>query len=292
MLPALTLSMNPPPKRARVLDDELPPCPGEIRYKDGEVLNVGDKRVTGSSSRFSSDAEHCSTLSTPVPSTWADMVHLLGTDNMQRVLLQLYASGDGSMQNTQFDTDEGGAYRLAYNNAFQSQYYLLTIEVPVTVTHIVSDGAFWGRRTDVNTKIGPGVCAYTNGFLWCNTSPNWAWKASGDKCLRCRIELPAGTQVVVDRSPTDDTNECEFDEQRYSIFPDVLLPPGVFNITSVDRYRGATETVVCDRFRPAAAVWTDAEYTQRMLMYADEFVDVQMEVTQMMRLPKEMPSQR
>ena len=150
-------------------------------------------------------------------------------------------------------------------------------------------------------------------MLWCNTSPNWQWKTSGDTAIRCRIHLPAGTQVIVDRSPVfGSLNKCEFGdpEGRRSEFPDILLLPGKFEITDVKRYKkddfasdddeeadvGQKEE---DEIQPTpddgqeyvpGTEMSDEVYASRMLRAVDNFLDVRLKVMRMVRVPDEKTS--
>lgn len=175
-----------------------------------------------------------------------------------------------------------------------------------TVTHIISDGQFWDFM-EKDYMIKEGMVVYTNGFLWCNTSPNWTWKGGrgAKRLIRCRIELPENTQIVVDRSPVHGGTECQFDDKRTSVFPDVLLSPGEFQITSVTRYQtekddsesddsaddddqadGMVQTVIPKQYRKWKSIEiNDEEYAAHILTDVSKFVDVRLKVTKMMRLP-------
>lgn len=288
------------PRRARL------PCPDELRYEDGEILNTDKSyRIQGSSSSFDRNKLNIIPLTPPFPASWEELLPIMSNfhvGNVDKILYELYRR-DGFDASRKKTSSEGNAYERTTGNFHRQQYYLKTLTEPAAVSHIINDGEFF-RFDEDDEHIVPQTTIYTHGFIWCNTSPNWMWKASDPhgKLMRCRILLPVGTQVVVDRSPVYD-NECQFDEARTSIFPDVLLPPGQFEITSVARYRDDGEDEDDDdddmdyrdsanvvTLEPAPAkrvstVMTDEEYAQSMLMDARKFVDVRLTATAMMRLP-------
>ena len=223
MLPALNLP-GPPVKRPR---QKPPPCREELAYVDGEVLNVAsDRRVQGSSSRFFPHA-FGSLLDEPFPSTWAHLNAIISDLNTPPswsvVLHELYAG-----RAPRFAPPApvaGRAFVKANNNDSKAQYYLTTTTKEEEVVHIQTEGLLWHDEDACATE---GDLAYTNGFLWTNASPNWTWKSTTEegRLSRCRITLPAQTQVVIDRSPVFGGSPCQFDDSRTSVFPDVLLPPG------------------------------------------------------------------
>ena len=116
------------------------------------------------------------------------------------------------------------------------------------------------------------------------------------------------------RSPVfGSVNCCEFGdpEGRKSQFPDVLLLPGEFEITDVKRYKKGDyasdddkEDDVAqkegDEIQPIPVAgqgyvpgteMTDEVYASRMLNNAvDNFLDVRLKVTRMMRVPDEKTS--
>ena len=195
-------------------------------------------------------------------------------------------------------------------NYHQSQYYLQTVTKTAVVSHIVSNH-FW-FILETNRTLKDGARAYTAGFLWTNTNPNWTWSGIGGmggssrRKMRCRVDVPPGTQLVVDRSPVYPNTKCQFDEDRTSVFPDVLLPPGEFEIVSVKRYqteggeaadsdsdedgddladRDVTRVSAVEG-RPQRTVLDDEEYAQWMLMEATEFIDVRLKVLRTMVFPE------
>ena len=287
------------PKRRRV---PLPPCPDELFYKDGEIINSDrDRRVQGGSCSFNRDALDIIPLAPPFPSSWRELIPIIGhmqiNTSLHKVLKELYRN-DEFDANQPLESYDDEAFKHTYSNKHQSQYYLQTVTKPTTVTHIIRDGRFWDIMEE-NKRLHKGELAYTRGFLWCNTSPNWTWRSGTDgTTMRCRIELPENTQIVVDRSPVFGGSSCQFDEHRTSLFPDVLLPPGEFEIVSVKRYRSEderksdaedvdydVEVLKPEERRPDSVVLSDEEYAARMLKDVPNFVDVRLKSTRMMRLP-------
>lgn len=308
MLPSLSQLHINAGKRRR----EYPPCPDELFYKDGEIVNIDrSARVRGQSSPFHGQELAIIPLEPPFPSSWEDFVPMYDhgdTENsLHTVLTELYRN-DGFDANEKLKSYDDEALKRAFNNKHQSQYYLQTLRKPTVVTHIISNGRFGGYFEDdehEQIRVEKGKLAYTYGFLWCNTSPDWSWKTDtrSKAAMRCRIEIPENTQVVVDRSPVYGARDhCQFDEHRTSFFPDVLLPPGEFFIDSVKRYRAEDADESNDEddveietmkrnlarvhLRPNRGVLSDEEYAARMLRDVDNFVDVRLKVTRMMRLPE------
>ena len=102
---------------------------------------------------------------------------------------------------------------------------------------------------------------------------------------------------------------CQFDEDRTSLFPDVLLPPGKFEVLDVKRYKSSEDCDACDeqgaqidpndaaehapkllkpsRGRVRYEELTDEQYAAHMLVDVDNFVDVSLKVKRMMQLPKQ-----
>lgn len=304
MLPSLSqLPLDAGKRRRR----PFPRCPDELFYKDGEIINSDSVcRVQGGSSSFNRDALDIIPLAPPFPSSWKELIPIIGhmkTDtSLEKVLTELYRN-NGFDANQPVKSYDDKAFKHAYGNKHRSQYYLQTVTKPTIVTHIIRDGRYWGILEN-DKRLQKGELAYTRGFLWCNTSPNWTWKSdTDDTMLRCRIELPEDTQVVVDRSPVYGGSHCQFDEHRTSLFPDVLLPPGEFEIISVKRYRSEDESksdaedaedaegveddaeMLKPERRPDSIVWSDEEYAAHVLIDVPKFVDVRLKSTRMMRLP-------
>ena len=300
------------------------PCPPELRYKDGEILNADSRaRIMGASSEFRSTPLPIIPLDGEGPRTQDELIEFISAfdvkTEVQTVLLELYRKVGPTTEQSLPVPKPGKAYASAYGfNTHKAQYYTQTLKADATVVHVVSGGEFWNEAQS-GDRDGPGklrTChkgrlAYTTGMLWCNTSPNWQWKTRGDTAIRCRIHLPAGTQVIVDRSPVfGNVNHCEFGdpEGRKSQFPDVLLLPGEFEITDVKRYKNddyasddddEDNPTQKDEIQPTPVAgqgyvpgteMADEVYASRMLHTVDNFLDVRLEVTRMMRVPDETKS--
>ena len=301
------------------------PCPPELRYKDGEILNVdSDARIRGASSEFRSTPLPIIPLDGKGPSTQDELIKFVSASGVKNevwnVLRELYRKVGPVTEQSLPVPEPGKAYASSYDGnkyrKYRTQYYTQTLNADATVVHMVSGGEFWNEAQSGDPH-GPGklrTChkgrpAYTTGMLWCNTSPNWQWKTSGDTAIRCRIHLPAGTQVIVDRSPVfGSVNYCD-PEGRKSQFPDVLLLPGEFEITDVKRYKKddyasdddkeddvaqkekiQPRPVAGQKYVPGTEM-TDEVYASRMLNRAvDNFLDVRLKVTRMMRVPDEKTS--
>ena len=327
---------EPPPSQTRKRKAQSPdheetlPCPPELRYAEGEILNV-DKhaRRMGSSSTFRSTPLPIIPLDGKVLSTEADLASFIGAPGVQTsvatVLLELYRKVGPTTGEEALPTPrEGEAFSESDDgNRYKTQYYTQTLKMETTmVVHIVQGGEFW----DEAERDGPrklrtrhkGESVYTTGMLWCNTSPNWEWKTRDDTdtVIRCRIHLPAGTQVIVDRSPVRGlVNSCEFGdhEKKKSPFPDVLLLPGEFEIEDVKRYKDVkhpeeyesddkddddlaqkdeiqpTPDLKSGHRYPPGTVMSDEVYASRRLRNEDvnNFLDVRLRVKRMMRVPDE-----
>jgi hypothetical protein len=121
--------------------------------------------------------------------------------------------------------------------------------------------------------------------------------------IRCRIDLPAGTQVIIDRSPVGGGYDCDLDESgRRSRFQDVLLLPGEFRITNLKGYKNKDsesneeaddqaqdyiellDTVYDEP--PRSTVMSDNQFAHYMLQKTNNFLDVRLEVVRMMRVPE------
>ena len=103
--------------------------------------------------------------------------------------------------------------------------------------------------------------------------------------IRCRIDLPAGAQVIIDRSPVS-PDDCEFDEEGgRSLFPDVLLLPGQFRVTEVKRYKTDDYESDYDGDSIEPLDSADSFITSNFLVDASNFLDVRMESVAMMRVP-------
>lgn len=286
------------------------PCPPELRYEDGEILNVDrDNRKRGSSSSFRSSPLDIIPLDSPFPQSWEDLQRinsaLLVNTSMEVVLKELYRTDE--FPETPRPPKSYGKVLRSFGNVHKPQYYTHTLRKPATVVHIITSGNFWDDSDAYNwdpdmSKIRTshaGRVAYTTGILWCNANPNWTWNSGGDDTIiRCRIDLPAGTQVIIDRSPVYGGTECEFDDEGgRSFFPDVLLLPGEFIITDVKRYRSddydsdhASDTIESldseEESGPPTAGMSDKEFAARRMLDTNNFIDVRLKVTRAMQVPE------
>ena len=337
MPPLLGMEIGCPSSKKQKVPRQWPPCPKQLRYEDGEKLGDDDEaRVQGSDSRFyrswwQSWWENVERLEDSFSLPSGTPLELAELDTLKRqrhsgevlkVLDELYrvdgfTSDDGS-QTIKYKDE---AFVRVYDNKLRSQYYLQTINAnggdaadaadaadptTATVTHIAHN-RFWShgeeRGEERGEELEKGVVAYSRGFLWCNASPNWTWDNrphTTRNVIRCQIQLPEGTQVVVDRSPVygTDSMTCQFDRERTSRFPDVLLPPAKFEITSVKHYPAPKVRIDDAAFKKLQErmnsdrhdhVLTDEEYAEHVFYVndnADEFIDVRLRVTHMMKLPQ------
>lgn len=293
-----------------------PDCPKELRYRDGEILNVSrSNRVSGSSSSFYKEIPY-DPGEDGIPETVKEAIDLVTRLPLNQtaiaVLNELYRKPRESGDIPEAPRYENDAVREVENNNYQPQYYLKTLETATTVVHIIKDGGFWSYAAKKVSGPIPNEkdVAFTGGFVWTNTSPQWSWKSDdvfqGNRLIRCRIHLNAGTQVLVDRSPVYGGVDCKFDsEGQVSRFPDVLLPPGKFTVTEVIRYqsnelsaakkerlaapekKGNTAKIVEIEPNDTMAKPTDdLEYARARVFDRDEFVDVHLELETAMRFPQ------
>jgi hypothetical protein len=153
-------------------------------------------------------------------------------------------------------------------------------------------------------NINIGAC-YTKGMLWTNTDPRWTWKHVDFQCIRCRIKLPWGTQVIIDRSPTGyPVKNCTLPGGGPSKYADVLLPPGKFHIDKVVCYRKHDEladvsTSVADvnvvyinlsqhttrLHHDLEDAFSDEDYAAVMLAGVDQFIDVRLSAISLLKIP-------
>jgi hypothetical protein len=303
MFPSLTQLSIAGKRRKKGDQPQYLPCPNELKYEQDEYLNLSRNcRVQGGSSIFR--REHNTEIDLDQEQSEAELKRLSGlvTLSMQsQVISELYRTQGFETTNPEpSSVTPNLAYQKVFDNKIQRQYYLQRVEQETTLTHIILSGSFWNMEDD-NQSIDTRTCAYTTGFVWCNTSPNWIWKKSdgNEPLIRCRIVIPSNTQVVVDRSPVL-ANKCQFDKDSTSLFPDVLLPPGEFEIDSVVYYRSKKKqgdqiseedeskiieyVEQTDSNFSAVTALTDNEYAAKMLSFCSEFVDVTMRVTRMMTL--------
>lgn len=295
-LPSLSLLPSvPPPAKGKRQKRGLLPCQPELRYEDGEILNRNIyMRTQGGSSSFLSSPLKIIPLSPPFPTSWEELERInvaLGVQtSVQTVLRELYRTE--GFPDAPRPPRPLHKYQVTDGNVHKPQYYTQTLKNPATVVHIVTDERFWDMSEVLDDLDMPkirtsdvGRLAYTSGILWCNSSPNWTWKSRGDTMIRCRIDLPAGAQVIIDRSPVD-PDGCEFDEEGgRSLFPDVLLLPGQFRVTDVKRYKTDDYESDYDGDSIEPLDSADSFITSNFLVDASNFLDVRMEAVVMMRVP-------
>lgn len=247
LTPSLTKLNSTKRKRLRVIE----PCTEGLKYDENEVILLNDngRKLSGSSSRFKKTKSDIIPLEAPFPSSRDDYFKIsfdgwLDVDlSFQSVIQELYGKPTSAPDpKTPVEKREGQAFRTTRDHNYQPQYYLQNVTQEVKVIHFITDGKFWdtGRLSDEKNlnKFDEGDLAYTHGFVWCNTNPKWSWGGNNPSVVRCTIILPKHTQVVVDRGPTSGLgNMCQFDENNTSLYPDVLLPPGEFEILSAEYYR-------------------------------------------------------
>jgi len=274
----------------------LLPCHGELRYEDGESLNRNrDQRVQGGSSKFSryeqlpfgttlTTTEQIRALSSRTQTSW------------EVVMRELYSDRTSPPTTPSADQRADQAFVKRFDNQAKPQFYLLTVQREATLSHIQPDGVFWSPVPDTPPDPTVGDLCYTNGFVWTNANPRWAWKSeAGERIIRVRITIPAGTQVVIDRAPVYGGVPCQFDEQRESLFPDVLLGPAEFRVEEVVRYRRTGEYYSDsagppERFkylepRERGVAESDLDYAQLRVFDNDEFVDVKVIMLRQVKVP-------
>lgn len=312
MLPSLhKLTFSTDVKREREDERESgPPCHEELRYADGETINnkEGRDRVQGGSASFAKN---------PIPGmplgrqlmTRDDILQIDSfTDiSVDHVLAELYseprvASNPASKPYLEYD-----AFMEAEDNSIKPQYYLHDIQKRTTLVHVQNDGIFWRNMDRGETNMMPEIeeRGFTNGFVWTNPSRAWAWKSdSEDRFIRIKINVDPGTQVLIDRAPVY-KRKCRMDDERDSIYPDVLLGPAQFRVTKVKRYRRVDgdyttgrafkldkpsdvfEYAVPRRFKKAFDPLDDEDriYAEHRLWDSKEFVDIELELESQVKFP-------
>jgi len=303
----------------RSRDYEL--CPGELSFKDGEVLNTyrDARRVQGADARFRRNP--LVGLHDASPQNKQEVMALAALPKVDvsfnNVVEELYATDELTDEQrllrkaelAQLQRDDE-AFIPGLRSDVIPQYYLQETTEAHQVVHIVEDGIFWdryenlgyGNYVDVSKKdaftVSQGDRVYTNSILWTNPSATWTWKNSSEKrALRCKINIPTQTQVIVDRSPVYGGTDCERAEDgRISKIPDILLAPAVFDVTSVKYFRSIKQpkedakltqnmyTFVDPGHR--GRITDDESYVKYMLQEVDEFVDVTMNMVSVLRLPQ------
>jgi hypothetical protein len=289
-------------KREREAEAErfAPPCHHEFRYEDGETVNEDPyDRVMGGSAKFTRMVEDALPLGTSL--TTSEQIRALShftQTSWDTVLRELYSDRAVPLTTPSNEQLEDEAFVTRHDNHAKPQFYLKTTGQSTTLSHIQPDGAFWGRgmRDSRSDPTIDDMC-YTNGFIWTNPNPQWAWRSANSvRVIRVRVDIPAGTQVVMDRAPVYGGRECQFDEHRVSRFPDVLLGPAEFRVTDVMRYRSTNEDYSRSGESPELFEYveprkcgpseSDLEYAQLRVFDADEFMDVRMVLVRQIKLPQ------
>ena len=193
--------------------------------------------------------------------------------------------------------NEEKAYVVGRRENVIPQYKLKTVTQSTRLVHIITSESFGHTKEGTEDVDFPSAGSkwYTNGMIWTNTNPQWEWSGrgqicSGERMFRCRIDVPADTQVVLDLSPVK-RRECELVNGRTSVFPDVLLPPAEFAVQKVTRYMQEVD----DEENMDGVVYVsppkkmdeseDFAYARRVLSSTREFVDVELSLTKSMILP-------
>ena len=297
MLPSLT-NLRIDSKRKRAIH----PCHDELRYEDGETVNRDhNQRVQGGSSKFTrvTDCEPRKELPFGTSLMTREQVAALSSrtqTSWETVLGELYSDRASPPTTPSAAQREAEAFVRRFDNQVKPQFYLRTVERAAILSHIQPDGVFWSAMWDETPDPVVGDVCYTNGFVWTNPNPRWAWKNRADsRIIRVRIEIPAGTQVIVDRSPVYGGLPCEFDEYRESLFPDVLLGPAEFRVTDVVRYRSTQADYAYsdeprERFRyvdprDRGVAVSDVEYAELRVQSSYEFMDVRAVLLRQIKVP-------
>lgn len=278
----------------------LLPCQRELVYQQGEFVNVdGFDKVGGHDSLFQRE---------PVSGLTLDSFSLRGAvskeevetfarsdeadRNVRRVVEEMYRT-DGFDATSRVRNDELDVFTTTYSNLRAPQYHLKTLTQPSTVIHVNNTGHFWipdPTQVDRPTQledIKEQSAAYTAGFIWTSTHPNWSWESKPHGIImRYKIQLPIGMQVIVDRAPAV-VQYCETPDGRRSAFPDVLIPPSKFKVVSVERYSsGAKHQSQQPPERPRKnSEWSQEQYVSHMLEDNSLFVDVTLEVESFWNVP-------
>lgn len=320
MLPALpplhglSISMDTGPSRKRRAS--MLPCNDVVFYNDDERLiqrcgNTDNHRVWGPDAVFERPGEpeeKVALFRRGLTVEGAKALHT-STPDMKGVLQVLYENPKwfkGQEQGAVTDPD------LSYKWADSSktrQFEVRVLETETVVTHIL-DYHFWRRDATLPVR---GDEAWTRGWLYCNASPNWMYKAEGGNgdnepeiVIRCTVKLPAKSKVILDKAPFYSAH-CLTDSGKLSIFPDVIIPPAAFRVDTVTHYcreePGASPPSGWNVIKPfdydeakakrkargnaghESHIYDNKEYAARILEGVSKFVHVQMSVTDMLEMP-------
>lgn len=198
--------------------------------------------------------------------------------NTHDVVLNVYRPPTPAKPPTQ---KEGEA--LTRTAHFHPQYRPKMLNKPATLVHTIhSDKLIEDHDEEEESGLlEENRVLYTNGSIWTSTDPDWTWNGrsgineNSEKMFRCKILVPKGNQVVVDMSPVK-TTPCRLDKDNTSVFPDVVLLPAKFVVTSVTRFYKEHLTSIED------------EYVKKALesQYRKEFIDVCMTLEKGAVLPE------
>lgn len=267
------------PKRRRYELDTI--WEGDLAYGVGERLGIGRNRVQGGSAHFTKEPME------------ADP----NVDSVERALTAV-AKEEGSDERVCKPRTFGRKYEGVEEGFIRveraiPQYYVKELKSPATVVHILNDSL------SAEDLVCPSTTKlFTGGVLWTNANPNWNWQAPTESNvewkIRCRILVPSGTQVIVDRHPVSLVNGSWFPRNaavleqtadgkvKVAPFPDVLLTPGEFERTSIRHYRKIGEQLDIFRLEDANVVYADAVEVDtsrdldlaRMLCGCDFFTEI------------------
>ena len=277
----------------------LPSCHDELRYEDGETVNV-DKhtRVEGGDAKFTRTGN----VNIPYGEELTAKEQLEDLNDyfeasFTTVRDELYSNREPEQSVGKRTKQADEAYVETYDNKEKLQYYLLTVRKRTTLVHIQRGGEFWDGREGLRADPKVGDACFTNGILWTNPAPDWAWKSDPYKrTVRVRIDIPPKTQVVMDRAPVWGGFECQFDDDRTSLVPDVLLGPAEFKVIEVLHYRSSekdytnskeeSKTFKYVEPNDRGSVESDEGYAQRRVFDSNgEFMDVRVELVRQVKLP-------
>ena len=214
----------------------------------------------------------------------------------ETVLSELYSNREELPTRPSAAQDESEAFVRRFDNQAKPQFYLHTVKHKAILYHIQPDGVFWSALFERTPDPIVGEVCYTNGFVWTNPNPRWAWKNKpNSRITRVQIEIPVGTQVIVDRAPVYGGSSCQLDDGRKSLFPDILLGPAEFRVIKVVRYRSTKEEysdcdgpsedfTLVDPWEPGVPK-SDVEYAQLRLYDSPEFMDVRIVLEQQVKVP-------
>lgn len=283
--------------------NSLTPCHDELKFKQGEIVNVDrHHRVCGVDDGFtrlpaSFDIPYGEALTTR-----EQVVEMYRTVTMDLVLKELYSNREKSERLPVLKAEKDHAHLTTWDNGRRPQYGLMTVEKDTTLTHTLTGSSLWNMRLESSRGkqiVYPevGDFCYTDGVIWTNPAPGWGHKSDPyEKFIRVRINIPAGTQVIIDRAPVYGGVPCRYDDDHTSVFPDVLLAPANFLVTSVLHYRSNKEQYEAAEEEPGfykyvspkpyGRAGSDEEYAELCVFASNgEFMDIRMTLLEQVKLP-------